>query len=390
MTTDRDRAATGPGHGAGSRLYSVSPFGNLTGAPISAVNHARLMQAHFGFVSLVLSQAGSLQALAVRAGVPELLLPIENRGMRSRPMGRSWFRDLGAVLASRWRYFRRLCRELRRAPGVVHVHSGVSIAPLALGAAWWCGMPAVLHIRESSRSATGRLWMHVLASLATAVVCVSDGARQSYGAGIRHRARVIHNFMELPPEPGPRSHGIPRFFMAAKLSQAKGVDLFLEVCRRLRDAGVRYEAWLVGEWVRELDQEAARRFILEQNLGGVVVLKGLVEDMPALYAQMDVLLLPTRRDSFPRVVMEAMGYALPVVVSRVDGTPEMVADGETGCLVGLEDVAGYAAAMERLLKDVDLRRQMGAAARARAQALFSPEAYAAAMLALYREIGAGP
>jgi glycosyltransferase involved in cell wall biosynthesis len=390
MIAGRDRAARAIGPGGEGRLYSVSPYGNLTGAPISAVNHARLMQAHFGVVTLVLSQPGDLQGLAVRAGVPELLLPIENRGLRSRALGRSWFRDLGAVLGSRWKYFRGLCRELRRAPGVVHVHSSVSIAPLALGAAWWCRLPAVLHIRESARSATGRLWMRVLASLATGVVCVSDGVRQGYGAGIRRRARVIHNFMELPPVTVPQVHGIPRFFMAAKLSRAKGVDVFLEVCRRLRDAGVRFEAWIVGDWVRESERAEAQRYILEQKLEGAVVLKGLVEDMPALYAQMDVLLLPTRRDSFPRVVMEAMGYALPVVVSRVDGTPEMVVEGETGFLVELEDVEGFAATLQRLLQHEALRRQMGAAARVRAQALFSPEAYAAAMLALYREIGAGP
>ena len=96
------------------------------------------------------------------------------------------------------------------------------------------------------------------------------------------------------------------------------------------------------------------------------------------------MVLPSRRDPLPRVVMEAMCRGIPVVATRVDGIPEMVVDGETGFLVDSEDAAGFAAATARLLAEPELRARMGAAARARARQLFSEDAYVAAMLDLYR------
>ena len=113
------------------RLYSVATFANLTGAPISAFNHAKLLRGHFASACLVLPGPGDIVDRAEAAGVPVLMLPMVNRGLRSRLLRLSLARDLLAVLGSRWNYYRALCREFRRAPGIVHVHDSLSIAPLA-------------------------------------------------------------------------------------------------------------------------------------------------------------------------------------------------------------------------------------------------------------------
>ena len=372
---------------ASLRLYSVSPWNELTGAPISSVNHARLLRPYFGSVCLVLPAAGKLQDRAIQAELPVLLLPVENRGFRARFFRRSLGRDLAAVLGSRWRYFRTLCREFRRQPGIVHVHSSASIAPLALGAARLCGMPSVLHVREAAESWRDRAWMRGLAGLATAVVCVSDGIRQGYGTRIRRQAHVIHNFMELPPPSPPKTPAIPLVATAAVMCRRKGADVFLEVCRRLHEAGASFEAWIVGGWARESERQAAHGFLERHRLQALVKDVGALPDMEPVYDRMDVLLLTSRRDPFPRVVMEAMCHGIPVVATRVDGIPEMVADGASGILAGSEDVAGFAQAVKKLLDDRELRLRMGAAGRERARTLFSPETYAARMLELYREIG---
>lgn len=373
------------------RLYCVAPYGNLTGAPVSALNHARLLRAHFESVHLVLSQDGEIRARAEAAGVPVWLWPIENRGLRARILRRGAWADLRAVLGSRWRYYANFCRELRRAPGIVHVHSRASIAPLALWAARRSGVPAVLHFREAARPGWKNAWgARLLCALASAVVFVSDGIRQGYPAAIRRRARVIHNFLELPPAPPARDPAVPVVATVAWQSRAKGFDVFLEACRLLRDRGARFEAWLIGQWGAETDLREAERYVRTHGLEAIVKIRGRQDDMAAVYAQMDVLLLPTRRDSFPRVVMEAMAFGVPVVATRVDGVPEMVAEGTTGFMVGSGDAAGFAAAAEKLLRDPALRRKMGAAGRERARALFSPETYAARMQTLYRQIGGAP
>lgn len=387
MTICPERPDTGSGGAFPGRLYSVSPLSNLSGAPISALNHARLFQERFGSVCLVLPVAGEILDRATELGVPVLLLPVVNRGLRSRFFRRALGQDLRAVLGSRWRYFRTLCREFRREPGIVHVHSSRSIAPLALGAARLCGMPSVLHVRDAARSWGDRWRAQSLARLASAVVCVSDGVRRGYGRGFRRRAQVIYNFMDVPPPlQSAGNNAPPQVVMAAKMSHAKGTDLFLETCRRLRDAGAAFKARMVGAWVSPQTRAVAESYIRDNRLAEVISVHGAQVDMEPVYARMDILLLPTRRDAFPRVVMEAMCHGIPVVATRVDGVPEMVEDGVTGFLVEPEDVEEFARSVERLLQDESLRRQMGRAGRERAKKLFSPEAYGEHMGELYRRL----
>ena len=81
-------------------------------------------------------------------------------------------------------------------------------------------------------------------------------------------------------------------------------------------------------------------------------------------------------------VIEAMLTGLPVVATAIRGPREQVVDGETGLLVPPATVAPLAAALNRLATDPPLRAAMGAAGRARAQALYDEGAVAARTLAL--------
>lgn len=91
---------------------------------------------------------------------------------------------------------------------------------------------------------------------------------------------------------------------------------------------------------------------------GLLVL-GHRDDMADLYAAMDILVLPSHREGFPRAPMEAAATGLPVVVSDERGCRATVIDGESGLLVPLRDPAALAAAIERLTADADLRNRMG-------------------------------
>jgi glycosyltransferase involved in cell wall biosynthesis len=378
----------GPSRGAGfpisGRLYGVSPHANFSGAPISALDHARLIGRHFDSTCLVLPEEGGIQDRARAAGIPVWLFPLERRGLRTGGWRRSFLRDLVAVVRSRVRFVLALMREFCAHPGLVHVHSSASIAPLALVAARWRQMPAVLHLREAPRSCKDRWRVRWLGALAGGVVCVSDGIRQGYGAWIRRHARVIHNYVEMPPPFASRQGGPPRISMVGRMSSAKGTDVFLQICARLQARGAEFGAWMVGEWAREADADAARQFLQAHGLAERVAIRPVEADMDAVYAGTDVLVLPTRRDSLPRVVMEAMAHGVPVVATRVDGLPEMVEDGVTGFLAEPGDVDGFTDAVERLLGDPELRVRQGQAGRARAEQLFAPGVYEAAMLDLYR------
>jgi len=77
----------------------------------------------------------------------------------------------------------------------------------------------------------------------------------------------------------------------------------------------------------------------------------------------DVLLLPSDQESFGLAALEAMACEVPVIASRVGGLPEVVTDGETGCLSPVGDVDKMAADAARLVADEKLRREMGRRAR---------------------------
>lgn len=89
-------------------------------------------------------------------------------------------------------------------------------------------------------------------------------------------------------------------------------------------------------------------------------------DMPTVYANHDVLILPTLSDSMARVVLEAMASGMPVIVTEEAGYRGIVEDGVHGFIVPTRDSSAIAAALTSLARDPELRERMGAAARSRA------------------------
>jgi glycosyltransferase involved in cell wall biosynthesis len=102
-------------------------------------------------------------------------------------------------------------------------------------------------------------------------------------------------------------------------------------------------------------------------------LMGPRDEMPQWYAAMDLVVLPTYREGFPNVILEAAAMKLPAVATRIPGCADAVDDGETGLLVPPRDPQALAAAIQVYLSDGDLRRRHGEAARNRVLIHFRPE-----------------
>lgn len=371
-----------------SRLYSASPWGNLTGAPICALEHLRVLRNSFDEVCLVLCQHGPLEDRARSADIPVWCAPFAFRGLR-RAGVRTFIRHVGEVARSRLAYVRGLYRMLKEKPGILHVHSRAAHLPYALLAGWGARVPVVVTVHEPW---TGTLedWSEIgmIRLLASRTVFLTKAMAAQYPRWMKGSA-VVPNHAPVLPARKPPDHSRPLVVMAAQMVPAKGTDVFLQVCRRLGAEAVHFEAWMVGNWLEASARAEAQRFIAEHGLDGIVSIRGNLAQMDPVYERMDVLCLPTRRDSFPRVVMEAMCHGIPVVATRVDGLPEMVADGATGFLIPPEDPAGFAQALKTLVADRELRLRMGAAGRERAQRLFSPATYVEAMQRIYAGLGRG-
>ena len=109
------------------------------------------------------------------------------------------------------------------------------------------------------------------------------------------------------------------------------------------------------------------------------------DDLTRLYEQSAVFAMPSRGEGFGLVYLEAMAYGLPCIGSRQDAATEVIADGETGCLVDLDAPGQLAEAVSSLLRDPARRLRLGEAGRDRLRAQFSAEAFRARMGALLRD-----
>jgi glycosyltransferase involved in cell wall biosynthesis len=104
-----------------------------------------------------------------------------------------------------------------------------------------------------------------------------------------------------------------------------------------------------------------------------------------IFAAADIYAFPSEIDAFGYGALEAMASGLPVVASGIAAVPEIVDDGVTGLIVPIGDDASFAAALERLVEDADMRQAMGEAGRRRALERFDAETTTARLIELMRE-----
>ncbi len=145
----------------------------------------------------------------------------------------------------------------------------------------------------------------------------------------------------------------------SRLVKEKGLDVFADVVRRLAADGAR--ALVVGDGPeRDALAAALPDAVLTGHLSG--------DDLSTAYASADVFLFPSETETFGNVTLEAMASGLPVVAADAAGSRSLVADGVTGRLCPPRDVDAFTDATGALVRDVRLRRRLGAAAREAAAA----------------------
>lgn len=116
-----------------------------------------------------------------------------------------------------------------------------------------------------------------------------------------------------------------------------------------------------------------------------VILTGFQPDLRVYYKMADMVALPSHSEGSPNVLLEAMAAGLPVAATRVGGVPEIAGHEENALLVEPRDPEAMAAALVRLLRDEDLRKRLGAAART-VTSTYAPEAYCRGLLDIYRQV----
>jgi glycosyltransferase involved in cell wall biosynthesis len=108
--------------------------------------------------------------------------------------------------------------------------------------------------------------------------------------------------------------------------------------------------------------------------------------MPALLANVDIVVLPSYREGLPKTLIEAAACARPLITTDAPGCREVVTHGVDGLLVPVRDAQALARAIARLQDDPILAQNLGQAARAKALAEFDERIVIAQTLAVYQEI----
>lgn len=172
------------------------------------------------------------------------------------------------------------------------------------------------------------------------------------------------------PRNGP-ANDPPRVLLAARLLWEKGLAEYVQASRSLRARGRKVRFLLAGAPdpgnPAAVPEDAVRGWVEE----GLVEWTGHIDDMPALFASVDIVVLPSYyREGLPKSLIEAAACATPLISTDMPGCRDAVADGVTGLVVPPRDADALCAAIVRLLDAPELARQFGLAARAKALAEF--------------------
>ena len=305
----------------------------------------------------------------------------------------------------------RFARDLRRLRiQIVHAYNFYPNV-FALPAARLARVPLVLaSIRDTGvyQTKNQKRAQRTMCRLAHCIVVNAEAVRQwLVEEGFqRDKIVVIRNGVDLSRfetrGDGPRLRrelaippGAPIVAVVSRLHEAKGFDYFLHaaaaVSRRYPDArflivGDRY-GLKDGAVVRE-DAYQGELEALAMRLGIAhrVVFTGFRLDIPELLAECAVSVLPSLSEGLSNSILESMAAGVPVVATRVGGSPEAVEDGVSGFLVPPRDAAALARGIDTLLGDPDRARAMGAAAARRIAERFSLESMTRELERLYRRL----
>jgi glycosyltransferase involved in cell wall biosynthesis len=386
LTADARSRPTRPALQSANRLPAGNPSAQpgILYAGTSPLSVQWFLRGQLGYlreagfdVTVVTAPGEGLDEARRRQGVHTIAVPMVR--------GVSPARDI----VSFWRLWK-IVRRLR--PAITNV--GTPKAGLLAGiAAWLSRVPCRVYTLHGLRLETSRgpvrpvLWLAewLACHAAHRVICVSESVRRKalalrlvtperamvLGAGscngvdesrcapgieASRRARELRRSLGIPPE-------APVVGFVGRLTRDKGIPELADACFRLRSEFPDLRLLLVGDFEDGDPIDPALRRGIEADPG--ILRTGFVRDVVPYYHVLDILLLPTYREGFPNVVLEAHAAGKPVVATRATGVVDAVADGVDGILVPIGDPVALAEAAALLLRDPALAAGMGRAGRER-------------------------
>lgn len=344
------------------------------------LNQLRYLQAS-GYDVTGISAAGPDVPVLLQAGIPHMEVP-----MNRRP-----FSPL-ADLKGFFLYWRLLSRERF---SLVHTHNP---KPTFFGqiAARLAGVPVVVntlhgfYFHDNTHPVLRRLfiWMETLAAQCADVILSQN--QEDIQTAIREgicrpeKIKFLGNGIDLARFHGrvsPAEKGLARQKLGltpehkvvgfvGRLVKEKGIPELLEAARILRETIPNVRFLFIGPVDTEKPDALSPKTAAEYGVGDLCTFLGLRHDLPELYSAMDVCALPSHREGFPRVPMEACAMGIPIVVTDIRGCREVLEPNRNGLLVSLKSPKELAAALGKILSSSELAARFGREARKVAEERF--------------------
>lgn len=192
------------------------------------------------------------------------------------------------------------------------------------------------------------------------------GAGSSNGVDLERFATTPSQRLRTKKVRWPEDAETPVVGYIGRLHEDKGLDLLLDAARIIKADGIGFRLLIVGG--QETDRDYPSEF---GNAGLSAEFTGAVHDVAPFLREMDLLCLPTKREGFPNVVLEASASGIPTIATLATGISDAIVNGRTGLIAATRAPTEMAALLTKLINDADLRIRLGSAAEARVKNHFA-------------------
>lgn len=259
--------------------------------------------------------------------------------------------------------------------------------------------PMVFHTRDYlSAGLFGKLITAQAYRLATRIIVNSKSVGQIYWPDAQKKVAVVYNYVQAPEKPSLEkikelrtNNGCmekqPLIGYVGRLHHDKDIEIMLGGFKLILNSIPDAWLWIVGgtmpgeeNYRLQLEQYAEKLGISEKTL-----FLGWCKDATELMACFDLLAVPSKKEPFGRVTLEAMMLGIPVVATASGGTLEILDDSITGLLFAPGDHQAFARNAIILLKDKEFRHKLTTAAKKEATKRFSKEQYINGVQGIYNQ-----